>query len=1481
MRFIPLLLSALSCAGTLSADTLFEDGFEAGLGWTVTTTNDGRAAVSTEQGPATGAAHLILDDAVSDALNSVAEAAFTVDLANKRNVVLNFKAKSLGNEPHEVTAGNFTTTRNYDGVAVSANGGVSWVAVRSLATTGTDWTGYSVPLDSMVTAAGWTYGDGFRIRFSGYDNSSAPLDGIAIDDASVTGDDDQRVLIEAASTVTEGSGIKTGYVLLSLAPEEPLILDLAVSPAGLLSTPVTVTVPAGATFTTFEYSAPEDELVTLTRSAVLSLSAAGVLASPFTMTVLDNDTPVATLSIPAILNEGETPSNNATLTLDRAPSVPLVITLSSSVSGELTFPSSITIPAGLTQVTFTVRAVNDTRLDGDLAVNLRATANGLVTVTAPTTTRDNDVKAMTLTVLASLTEGFGSIGTVTINGTLAADLRITLGNSNPAALNIPAAVTIPAGQTEVSFQFNAPNNSLRDGTRVAVLSTSADNWPGASRSIAVMDNDAASFRITILASPLDPAIPMALSVTRLDIEGNVIPAIGTGTLGLTLELLLPDGSLQSLTPATATLTGSTWSGTVTLPPVIGSPLRIKVSGSDGTISFSEPVDLMREMALTTEDLAWDAGRNRLYACIRSTTPGPYANKVVAIDPLSLQVVAEVAVNSDPDILELSPGGEALYVGLRSNGTVAKIDPDTMTVVSTFALNQGTPGVTYYASDFCPVAGQPDLVIISRSTFSDFDNNVAVFNAGVKLPDITVNSRPNHVIEPSADPTVYFGFNNRSSEEGFRQLKLTATGISEIVTHENLLINSSRREDLRSVGNKVYCSNGLALDGADLRLTGDFRARGPLFPDEAANRVYIVEPASAGSNSDYNKISAFDPQTCSLVDRITFPATTTAVTSFMRWGSTGLLFSSTGKIHFFNSSRLVPNAPPADLAVNVKTPAATVAAGATVTYTVELTNKGPNPAKLPVAVATLSSGQTIQSAVSATGQAVVTGSTVTFTSEDLPSGTTATLTVTCLTQGSGNVSCSAAANAMSVDADYRNNRDFAIMTTGFDPAFGKVNQLKLPATSILHDATRKTLWVAISAVDDAGLGKAIVPVDPATGATGSPIFLEANPYTKSLAISANGRYLYAGSADAPEVLRVDLQASPPAVLHVPLRLPSGLLKGFASDIEVLAGDGTGFLVVDSSAGPVRAFDGSIPRGTGPSGTGVPSIGRRIEPTSDPAVFLAHNPGGGDPLSRLSVGAGGVVKLAGATAASLGGDDFVVAGGQVLTSSGQRMSATALTTITALGLSGRPVLDAAYQRAYLVNSDGIRQYHMGTGAFLASLPLPAPGSGDWAHSALRWGADGMAVLGKTAELYIGRWPVVTPAGADANADGIEDAWAAKYYGRIDVDPAEDGDHDGISAAFEYLYGSSPASASSSPLTVSATATGANDTIRLVFRRRAGLSVEPYRIEASDLAAEWTPATVTSETILSTQTVDGIALETVEALIASPGTGRGFVRLKWLNP
>jgi hypothetical protein len=1463
-----------------TAATIFQDGFESGsLGsqWSTSKTNDGRVTVTSNYNPAAGAQHLVLDDSVNDAIYSVAEATLIVDLSHKKNVVLSFQAKSLENEPDEPPTDNFSGTRAYDGVAISTDGGTTWRAVQSLATVSTSWQSFSITLDASVEQLGGTFGTGFRIRFSEYDNAPAPVDGIAIDEVSITADEDQRAGLELPNPVMEGSGPHTGYLVVAFAPSAPLTFNISASPAGQVLLPSTVTVPAGQTYASFEFSVADDSTVNLTRTVSIEASASGVTSTPADLTIYDDDAPIASLALPAQLAEGATPANNATLTLDRAATADLTMSLSASPAGELDHPSAVTVPAGQTQVVFTVQAVDDNRIDGNVAVTMTASAAGISPANAQTTTIDNETRTLALVLPPTVQEGSSAIGTVTIPGTLPTPLIVDLTSASPSTLSVPAKVTIAAGSTSATFNIAAADNSVRDGSRSVLINANANanTFTAASAPIIIRDNEVATYRFSGLTDIVNVGGPFSITVSAADIEGNSISGI-SGTVNLVL--VLPNGSTQAITPASVSLGGANgWTGNVTLPPVSTSPLRLRATDANGNVGNSIPFDIMRVLPLTTSDLVWDASRSRIYATVPANAGGNFANQVVSIDPSNLQITGNVAVNQDPRRLVLTSAGEALYIALDANGTVAKVDPATMSVTSTFAVGTSQYYGTLYAEDLCAVSGQPNLVVVSqyRKSVSPRHNGVAVYDNGVIRPNKTQDHTGSDRIEPSADPTLFFGYNNETTEFGFRQLHLDANGMTQGTVNDSLL--GGFNADIFSDGNMVFSSGGTELDGLNMRRLGSFATTSPgaVRPDLAANRVYFIESEYYYSYS-YDKISAYDPTTFSLIRRSSLPAVISSPGSFIRWGTNGLAFRTNNTLVLINSSQLVPSDPPADLAVNVQAAPNPASVGSPLTYTAQVTNQGPNISRNTILTATLSDSQTIQNISASTGIASTSGSTISLPLGDLAVGASATITITTSPQTAGSLSCTASANSSSVDPNFANNTGFKFISVAFQSAADRVNTLRLPANNLIYDATRNLLWATIPNTVDPPLGRSIVSISPLNGIVSDPIPINANPRANCIALSANGRYLYVGLSDSPEVHRLDLSTTPATSTRIPMGLNQWGDAGYAEDIEVLDGDGTSFLVTTFGDDGAAVFDGPVRR---PNRSGIYTVDR-IERTSTSGVFVGYdNSDTSYAVSRLSVTASGVAisqskwdVLSGFYA------DIRSSGDLALSSSGQLLNSSDLTLKANFNLSGAPCLESQYARAYLVNGNAIHAFDSSTQGVLGTLALPTLATDNWALSCIRWGLDGFAINGNDGKIYIARWSSTIPSDKDQNGDLMSDQWEATYFGTLNVNPAGDDDGDGISNAFEYLFGTVPTQGNANPVKVSHTTSGEQAIIHIIFPRRVGLAAQSYGFETSVDLERWSAAQGVTETVLSTYTINGVQVQTVDAAIPSPSPTSGFARMKW---
>src|SRR6185503_1822023 len=91
------------------------------------------------------------------------------------------------------------------------------------------------------------------------------------------------------------------------------------------------------------------------------------------------------------------------------------------------------------------------------------------------------------------------------------------------------------------------------------------------------------------------------------------------------------------------------------------------------------------------------------------------------------------------------------------------------------------------------------------------------------------------------------------------------------------------------------------------------------------------------------------------------------------------------------------------------------------------------------------------------------------------------------------------------------------------------------------------------------------------------------------------------------------------------------------------------------------------------------------------------------------------------------------------------------------------------------------------------------------------------------------------ADADADGLPDAWEVRYFGTTATQPHDDADGDGLDNLKEFCAGTNPTEAASMLHIQAVQVHGADVVIRF-----GSVSGKAYRLErARDLSrADWTP-------------------------------------------
>lgn len=203
----------------------------------------------------------------------------------------------------------------------------------------------------------------------------------------------------------------------------------------------------------------------------------------------------------------------------------LTITLDNSAPGEIQAPASVDIPAGRSDVTFTLRVLRDDRGDGPQGARLTAAAPGYSSAQAGVRVLDVDVPRLTLQFARSsigehervnlsvtrelvndqplavafetstpdqlVAEGLSPATTATVTRNTATNTPLTvhLSSSDETEATVPPGVIIPAGAAAATFPIATVQDQTVDGDQTVVLRATAEGYSPGEDSLVVTDRD--------------------------------------------------------------------------------------------------------------------------------------------------------------------------------------------------------------------------------------------------------------------------------------------------------------------------------------------------------------------------------------------------------------------------------------------------------------------------------------------------------------------------------------------------------------------------------------------------------------------------------------------------------------------------------------------------------------------------------------------------------------------------------------------------------------------------------------------------------------------------------------------------------------------------------------------------------------------------------------------------------------------------------
>jgi uncharacterized protein YdeI (BOF family) len=297
-----------------------------------------------------------------------------------------------------------------------------------------------------------------------------------------------------------------------------------------------------------------------------------------------------TFTVPANATEGDG-TVAAAVSIPVALGSDVVVDLTSSDPGRAAVPANVTIAAGQTSAPLPITIIDNTLLDGIEPVVITANAAGYLAGSGTITVHDNETATLSVSLPASAHETAGVLlqaGTVTASQAPTREIAVQLVSGDITGLTVPATVTLPAGQTVVSFDITMIDDHVIQAPRPVSVTAQVENWTSGSATISVLDDDA-SITVTLPADAWEGQGVLA---------GAGTVRIG-GTLASDVVVSLVSNDLTELSvPATVTIPAGQLSATFDLAIVDDSerdgPQSVQVTASATGLSPGSTTMLVRD-----------------------------------------------------------------------------------------------------------------------------------------------------------------------------------------------------------------------------------------------------------------------------------------------------------------------------------------------------------------------------------------------------------------------------------------------------------------------------------------------------------------------------------------------------------------------------------------------------------------------------------------------------------------------------------------------------------------------------------------------------------------------------------------------------------------------------------------------------------------------------------------------------------------------
>ena len=503
--------------------------------------------------------------------------------------------------------------------------------------------------------------------------------------------------------------------------------------------PATVTISKGQSAASFDVVCPDNNVVNTYSKVTITVNKDHGYPQNVATSFNIKDDELLPLEVKldkTDYNEGET--MKATVSVPyRIGNDTLTVYFSVEKPKRFRLPKSYTFEPGATEAVIDIPIIDDNIAANDETLQLSVSADHHLTCTALFVLKDNDVPAISMTLLpttVSEAAGYNAIH-ATIKRTEAKNSKITLKLSDDSngELYYTTPITMPEGTEEVTFPIGVKDNQKVDGTRKVKFSAAiyitdcgcsaiGDKQTVVSDTITILDNDGPTLRVTSNKTTIleGDRTGATLTVSRNDATTNPLTVTLSAKgddLQFAKTVTIPAGKESVTTPFVA-LSNETNEGNRTISVIASSdgysPGTVWMLISDQTLPDAE-------MQTPVCDAEVEAGsKAKVTVTVKNIgaikmPKGTQIRTSIGSSSTMTQTDADIAVGATyTSVVELDapsvPGNYRVTSEINPNGTVTELQTinnsayTETTVTTAYTYGIGTDKSTYNIGDKVVLGG---------------------------------------------------------------------------------------------------------------------------------------------------------------------------------------------------------------------------------------------------------------------------------------------------------------------------------------------------------------------------------------------------------------------------------------------------------------------------------------------------------------------------------------------------------------------------------------------------------------------------------------------------------------------------------------------------------------------------------------------------------------------------------------------------------